>query len=249
MNKKIIRDGIILLLLFSVTMIVYQLYMAKKKYNEATKVPVPHPSSSPIPAMPERMGKPSMESMMLMAKKNEVFQQWLQDARKNAKIEQVTDLKKTTGTITVVNGEKISAEEFQKRAKVRERMSMAGTAAHGQGSMMMSEEGKKRALEELLDKMIDEALLRQEAKELKIEVTDTEIEKMFQEKKANFSSDAEFEATLSSHGFTVDDIRAQLRRELLQEKVEEVLTRDVKVTEEDIKMHGSSEPKTTKPGF
>ncbi|MEW6203423.1 MAG: SurA N-terminal domain-containing protein [bacterium] len=242
MNKKMLRDIIILIVIFVVAFAAYQLYSGKKKTGIDAPLPSSPQTATPAsPAAPGARQQPSMEDMVLLTKKKDAIQKWLVDVRAKSKIEKETDLTKTTGYVAVINGEEISAQEFQKRAKVRERMGMSSASPHGTGAAATGETEKKKMLEELLEKMINEVLLQQEARKLKIEVTDAEIDRMLREKKTTFPSESEFEATLTSHGFTVDDIRAQLSRELLQEKVEEALTSDVKVTEDDLKMFRTSE--------
>ena len=85
-----------------------------------------------------------------------------------------------------------------------------------------------------LDAMITEILIEQEAQKANIRVTDEEIEKEIDKVKSQFSSDMEFQQTLSQLGVTVDDLRRQARSNLL---VKKILLPEIEVTEEALQQY------------
>ena len=76
---------------------------------------------------------------------------------------------------------------------------------------------------------------REEADELDVEVADKDIDKKIAEiQKSNFGNDrTKLLAALKKEGLTEDDLREQLRDQVLQEKLYAKITDDVKVTEKD----------------
>lgn len=98
-----------------------------------------------------------------------------------------------------------------------------------------SEEEALGAKLELLNTMIAQELLFAKAGELKIELTDTELDNAYNEAKKNIS-DEQFQKELASRNLTPADMRESLRRDLLATKVmEREVNAKVTVTDEDIK--------------
>src|SRR5687767_6071762 len=88
---------------------------------------------------------------------------------------------------------------------------------------------------QLLNEMIVQELLLAKARELKIEVADTEIDNAYNEAKKNITDD-QFQKELASRSLTPADMRESMRRDMLANKViEREVTSKVIVTEDDIK--------------
>ena len=87
----------------------------------------------------------------------------------------------------------------------------------------------------LLNEMIVQELLLAKARELKIELSDTELDNAYADAKKNITED-QFQKELSSRGLTPTDMRDSLRRDMLANKVmeREVISK-VTVTDEDVK--------------
>ncbi|MGH9221647.1 MAG: SurA N-terminal domain-containing protein [Vicinamibacterales bacterium] len=87
----------------------------------------------------------------------------------------------------------------------------------------------------LLNEMIVQELLLAKARELKIELSDTELDSAYADAKKNITED-QFQKELSSRGLTPTDMRDSLRRDMLANKVmeREVISK-VAVTDEDVK--------------
>jgi len=87
----------------------------------------------------------------------------------------------------------------------------------------------------LLNEMIVQELLLAKARELKIELSDTELDNAYAEAKKNITED-QFQKELSSRGLTPADMRDSLRRDMLANKVmEREVIAKVAVTDEDVK--------------
>ena len=126
-------------------------------------------------------------------------------------------------TWATVNGRDISRDEVE---KVYRREAPPQQAAE--------EEILARKLGVLNDMIVQELLLAK-ARELKIELTDTELDNAFAEAKKNITDD-QFQKELASRNLTPQDMRDSLRRDLLASKViEREVTGKVNVTEDDVK--------------
>ena len=131
----------------------------------------------------------------------------------------------SAGTWATVNGRDISRDEVE-RAFRRER---------DLAQPMPSDEEALAGKLQLLNDLIVQQLLLDKARELKIEVSDTELDNAFNEAKKNISDDA-FQKELAARNLTPTDMRENLRRDMLANKlVEREVTSKVNVTEDDIK--------------
>ena len=98
-----------------------------------------------------------------------------------------------------------------------------------------SDEETLAAKLQLLNEMILEEMLVKKAGELKIEVSDTEIDNAYAEAKKNITDD-QFQKELSSRNLTPADMRESLRRDMLSNKVfEREVTSKIVVSDDDIK--------------
>src|SRR5687768_10060594 len=87
----------------------------------------------------------------------------------------------------------------------------------------------------LLNEMIVQELVLAKARELKIELSDTELDNAYAEAKKNITDD-QFQKELASRNLTPADMRESLRRDMLANKVmEREVTGKIAVTDEDIK--------------
>lgn len=93
---------------------------------------------------------------------------------------------------------------------------------------------EKRVGKEVLSQLIDDALIRHAAKEAGITVTKDEIKAELEKIKKQLGSN--FELTLAQMGMTEQDLNDTVEINLL---VKKLVTKDVKVTEEDLKKYFS----------
>ena len=127
-------------------------------------------------------------------------------------IEKSEDLE---GVAALVNGEKIM------RSEVNEQL-LKIKAQH-----KTEEEKKKFDLEEkkfrasVIEQLINDVLYAQEAKNLKIVVTDTEVAEEVEETKKRFPNEEEFEQALVDAQFNMDDLKDFIRKNLIVKRVNE----------------------------
>ncbi|MDI6704466.1 MAG: peptidylprolyl isomerase [bacterium] len=75
--------------------------------------------------------------------------------------------------------------------------------------------------EDVLNHLIEEKLILQEAKRQEIQVTDTEIDRALMDVKNRFGTNARFEEAISKQGISVDELRHEYEKRLLAAKLVE----------------------------
>ncbi|MDI6637384.1 MAG: peptidyl-prolyl cis-trans isomerase [Bacillota bacterium] len=93
---------------------------------------------------------------------------------------------------------------------------------------------EKQSGRQLLAKMIREELIKQGAARYNIQVTDEDVAAEVDKLKAQFGSDAGLEQALSQYGMTLDDLRDQIRTNLL---LEAIASKDVTVSDDEVKKY------------
>lgn len=127
-----------------------------------------------------------------------------------------------------VNGEEISRAELDEQVDILRAQSP---------QMFEGEEGEVRILDfkrRLLESMIDNILVRQAAEERGITVSDEEIDLQIEELKVGFPGEEEFNVALADANLTIDDLRDQLREQLITQRLMEELVGDDEVTDSEI---------------
>lgn len=89
----------------------------------------------------------------------------------------------------------------------------------------------------LLENLVNQVLVEQAAKEKGIKVTDADIDKQIDQLKSGFKDQAAFDQALKSAGMTVDQLKAQIRNQLVTQKLVETLSANQKVSDADIKAY------------
>ena len=126
-------------------------------------------------------------------------------------------------TWAVVGGKEITRSDVEKAFRRMET-----------GAQPLSDEETLAAKLSLLDEMIVQEILLAKARELKIEVADTEVDTTFNEGKKNLTP-AAFEQELAKRQLTEGDMREGVRRELLTRKLlEREVVSKVTVTDQQV---------------
>src|SRR5579872_1469734 len=87
---------------------------------------------------------------------------------------------------------------------------------------------------EVLRGLIDNEILLQRAEKVGLMATDSDVEAKFNELKAPYTQE-EFQRQLAARKMTVDDLKAQLRRELsIQKLLNKELTSQINITDKDV---------------
>ncbi|MFD0694424.1 peptidyl-prolyl cis-trans isomerase [Paenibacillus sp. GCM10027628] len=85
-----------------------------------------------------------------------------------------------------------------------------------------------------LDSLISDEIINQEAKKAGIQATDDDINNELASVRKSFASDSEFQQTLTSYGMTLDDLKKNLKTQVLLNKI---LSPQVKITDDQIKQY------------
>lgn len=133
-----------------------------------------------------------------------------------------------SGVVAVVNDEEINREEFEMYYQHMKSM------YEMQGIDLEGEEGMRRHLQEqILSELIGSALIIQEAEREGIKVSEEEVQESYQEILAQYESQEQLEEELSSLNMTLEDLKGNIREELLKEKYR-AFYKNEKVDEEDL---------------
>lgn len=129
----------------------------------------------------------------------------------------------TADTWAVVNGKAVMRDEVEK--------SFRRTANPAQP---LSEEEATAAKMGILDELIMEEILIAKASELKLEVTEKDVDTAYAEAKKNITDEA-YQQELTKRNLTTADMRDRLRRELIAQKVlEREVAAKVAVTDQQV---------------
>jgi len=131
-------------------------------------------------------------------------------------------------TIATVNGKIILQSEFEEKVKtIIGDKGMQGTIAADKINEVK---------EQILDEMINELLILQEAETKKIRISEKEIEGGIETLKKGFENPADFEKELVNKGITIDKLKIEVKKQLTANKLfeKEVMPKVVQPTKEDI---------------
>ncbi len=122
-------------------------------------------------------------------------------------------MQRGTGVAATVNGEVIYANDLAREV---------AAIAKQYNIDLNSEDGKKQRAEInkiVLDQVIEQRLILQEARRLGAEATDQQIDQAMTNIKGNFPTAAAFETALAQRGLTETDLRGRLRTTLVIQNV------------------------------
>ena len=135
--------------------------------------------------------------------------------------------------VAVVNGEVITLFELNQRFRP--------VVEQFQGRELQDEE--KRALldgkRQLLDRMVEEVLMRQEAERLEMQVTDLEVQTQIRQIREQLgATESQFQEYLTLQGLTRDQYERRLREEMLRHRLLGfMIRRKVVVTSDEIRAY------------
>jgi foldase protein PrsA len=135
------------------------------------------------------------------------------------------------GVAARVNGQAIMETELTTQLEqLKKQYPQMFTGSDAQGRLL---DFKQR----LLENLVNQALIEQAAKDKGINVTDSDIQKQVDQLKSGFKDQAAFEQALKSAGMTVDQLRSQIKNQLVTQKLVETLSANQKVTDAEIKAY------------
>jgi len=134
--------------------------------------------------------------------------------------------------VAKVNGELISKAKFEKnlqqiKAQYKERYGLDFSNKKSAGMLASI---KKR----LLDQMIQEKILMQKATEKGVKVTEKDIKDRLNQIKAQYKTE-DLKKKLKAAGITLEDVKDNIKKNLIVKKLGAELTKDIKVTDQELK--------------
>lgn len=148
--------------------------------------------------------------------------------------------------VAKVNGEKITRDELDKNYQM---VTVINQVKQQYGENYSSNTEAKDVLKEqkgkILDNMIDERILLQKAKELKVvpeeaKLTEDVNTKFNEIKKVYGDDEKKFEEATKQAGFTTDSLKAYLKNNVIIDKLIENITKDIKVDDNKAKEYYNS---------
>jgi peptidyl-prolyl cis-trans isomerase C len=147
-----------------------------------------------------------------------------------AKDEAQAPAPEATGPVARVNGVELPRESFQRQMdRTRARFERAGR--------QIAPALESRLKENLIRKMVDDELIRQKAKAESVTVEGGELDAKFGEHRQRFGSDTAFTAFLERTSQSEADVRSDLERNLLRDKLFSKLMAGQEPGEDDAKKY------------
>lgn len=153
----------------------------------------------------------------------------------------IIDVNASKEVIATINKEKIYLEDYEQR--VRETLNYSQNVTNQIKSQLSMYGENTDSIQELpediirqyvLLNMIDETLLLSTAKDLKVKVSNSEINSVINDLQSNFNSKDEFILYITQMGYNLTTLKDFIRKNQLKEKVEEKMQEQDPVTEEEI---------------
>ena len=135
-------------------------------------------------------------------------------------------------SVAIVNGEKITKTDLDKRMKkVKMSMESQGVAFSGQQGQMMIAALEKQTL----DDMITQALITQAAKKEGVYPAKTEVKKAIDEIIASFGGEKKFKEALKTYNYTTKEIEELKTFDIARTKLFDKITANVTFDDQDVK--------------
>lgn len=133
-----------------------------------------------------------------------------------------------------VNGQAISTAQLQQQVdQLKKQYPQMFTGTDAEGRLL---DFKQR----LLDNLINQALIEQAAKDKGIKVEDADVQKQIDQLKSGFKDQATFEQALKGANMTLDSLKAQIKTQLITQKLVNSFATNSKVTASDIQAYYNS---------
>ena len=130
-----------------------------------------------------------------------------------------------------VNGQVITVTELNAQLdQLKKQYPQMFTGTDAEGRLL---DFKQR----LIENLINQALIEQAAKQKGINVSDADIQKQIDQLKSGFKDQSQFDQALKSAGMTVDQLKTQIRNQLVTQKLVESLASNQAVSDADIQAY------------
>lgn len=134
----------------------------------------------------------------------------------------------STGPIAKVNDVELPREPFEQEYKAT--LERYERARHEVRPAL-----KERLKDNIVRRLVDAEIIRQQAQKMNVTVSDEEFEKRWQEHRARYGDEAAFKNFMDKAGTTEADLKEQFRHNLLRERVFAAVSDSVKVSDEQLK--------------
>jgi parvulin-like peptidyl-prolyl isomerase len=140
--------------------------------------------------------------------------------------------------VAIVAGEPIAKTDFDALMRRAE----AGAKAQGRKFPTAGSAEYAQLKRQALEILTQREEYEQEAEDLGIEVKDSDVDKRLEQLKKQYfaGNDKRYQAQLKESGLVEADLRADIRSQLVAEKIYNDVTKDVKVTDKDIAQYYNS---------
>ena len=135
-----------------------------------------------------------------------------------------------TAGVAVVNGVSVSKAEFDKQ--------FAAISSSQQFSGAFDPNNPQQKLDverQIIVSLIQQELIRQEGERLRIAVTDAQVDQGLLQVQTQFQTPEQFQAALAQNKLTIPELRAQVKNQILLQRVRDRVTAGQQATEEEIR--------------
>lgn len=132
------------------------------------------------------------------------------------------------GPVAKVNGEDIAREMFNR--EFRQTLERYQRARHDVQPAL-----RERLKDNIVRRLVDQALIRQQATKMKVTIPEDEMGTKWTEHKKRYGSDEAFKSFLERAGTTADDVRRQFESNLMREKVFAKVSESVTVDGKEVR--------------
>lgn len=150
--------------------------------------------------------------------------------------------------VAVVNGDKITAQEFARRANVYGILQQVSSIPEYYQFFLSTETGRNslaKYQQFILERMIEEKLQLQKAKEKGFQATDEEVDDTIQriiEARDDVDNLDQFESTLKEQDSSLEELKEQLRKEIIRSKLKQEVVGTIEITMGEIKEFYKNNP-------
>lgn len=157
----------------------------------------------------------------------DLFKQWIVVSLQEADVKKIAD--KKNEMVATVNGEGIKRADFERRLEMRLKV-MKSSSMHGEPLKEKDlNDAKRKEIEgQLLDSMIEEKFVELEANKRGVGISDKDFEAAMAARIAQIGGQKKFDELLSGHGITEEQMRTNLRREMVMQNLAEKVLPDLK---------------------
>ncbi len=150
--------------------------------------------------------------------------------------------------VAAVNGDEITAQQFARRANVYGILQQVSSIPEYYQFLLSTETGRNSLAQYqqfILERMIEEKLQLQKAKDKGFEATDKEIDDTIQriiEARDDVDNLDQLESTLKDQDSSLEELREQLRKEIIRSKLKQEVVGTIEITMGEIKEFYENNP-------